>query len=43
MVKITPEKEKDATEYILSSYEKKREERVKKEQWEAAKFRVSGI
>ncbi len=30
MVKITPEKEKDATEYIISSYEKKREERVKK-------------
>ncbi len=27
-VKITPEKEKDATEYILSSYEKKREERA---------------
>ena len=30
MVKITPEKEKDATEYILSPYKKKREERVKK-------------
>ena len=32
MVKITPEKEKDATEYMLSFYKKKREERVKKEQ-----------
>jgi hypothetical protein len=30
MVQITPEKVRDETEYMLSSYEKKREERVKK-------------